>query len=59
MQNIDAQLNAARDDMIKNLENQQNTLQTTRSNLVSQNAQINTVLGNVPGQERQYVRSLT
>ena len=55
VQNMDAQLNAARGDMIKNLENQENTLQTTRTNLVNQNAQINTVLGGVPGQERQYI----
>ena len=55
VQNIDAQLNAARGDMIKNLENQESTLQTTRNNLVAQNEQINTVLGSVPGQERQYV----
>lgn len=55
VQNVDVQLNAARADMVKSLENQQTALQTTRTNLVAQNGQIGDILSNVPSQERQYV----
>ncbi|HEX5150787.1 MAG TPA: polysaccharide biosynthesis tyrosine autokinase [Parafilimonas sp.] len=55
VESVNIQLNMVRDDMIKNLENQQRALEITRNNIVGQNSQINNMVSNVPVQEREYV----
>ncbi len=52
---INDQLIAARADMIKNLENQQNALQVTRSNLTCQNSFLNNMISDVSVEELLYV----
>lgn len=55
VKNIDGQLTSLRGDMVKSLQNQQKALQIAHTKIASENVHINTMVSNVPVQERKFV----